>query len=99
MHRKHTRFSGRIVVVGFGSIGQGVMPLILRHIDMPRENILVITGDERGREVAAAYGVAFAIEPLIRDNLRQVLTSALGRGDFLLNLSVDVSSVELIKLA
>ena len=28
-------FRGRLVMLGFGSIGQGVLPLILRHIDMP----------------------------------------------------------------
>ena len=33
----HTRFSGRLVMLGFGSIGQGVLPLILRHIDIARE--------------------------------------------------------------
>ncbi len=31
---KRTRFPGRIVILGFGSIGQGVLPLILRHIDI-----------------------------------------------------------------
>ena len=33
---KHVAFGGRLVMLGFGSIGQGVLPLILRHIDMPR---------------------------------------------------------------
>ena len=28
----HVNFPGRLVFVGFGSIGQGVLPLILRHI-------------------------------------------------------------------
>ena len=28
----HVDFPGRIVFVGFGSIGQGVLPLVLRHI-------------------------------------------------------------------
>jgi len=28
----HLEFPGRIPVGGFGSIGQGVLPLILRHI-------------------------------------------------------------------
>ena len=32
---KHVAFGGRLVMVGCGSIGQGVLPLILRHIDMP----------------------------------------------------------------
>jgi homospermidine synthase len=34
---KHVAFGGRLVMLGFGSIGQGVLPLILRHIDMPRD--------------------------------------------------------------
>lgn len=94
----HTRFSGRLVMLGFGSIGQGVLPLILRHIDIPRENITIVTAEERGREVAAEYGIKFVLEPATRDNYRDLLTPLLGRGDFLLNLSVDVSSVALMAL-
>ncbi len=36
-------------------------------------------------------------EPLTRENFRRVLNPLLGRGDFLLNVSVDVSSIALIK--
>ena len=28
----HAKFDGRLVIIGFGTIGQGVLPLILRHI-------------------------------------------------------------------
>src|SRR6266513_2381078 len=66
-------FPGRILFVGFGSIGQGVLPLILRHIGI-------------------------APERLTRENYRRVLNPLLGRGDFLINVSVEVSSVALIKL-
>ena len=31
---KHVAFPGRLVIVGFGSIGQGVLPLLLRHIGL-----------------------------------------------------------------
>ena len=55
----HVAFGGRLIMLGFGSIGQGVLPLILRHIDMPRERITIISGDERGQEVAAENGVGF----------------------------------------
>jgi homospermidine synthase len=96
---KHVKFNGRLVMVGFGSIGQGVLPLILRHIDMPREKIAIVTGDEAGRAVAAEYGIDFRVEPLTRANYRAVLEPMLKAGDFLLNLSVDVSSVALIELA
>jgi homospermidine synthase len=96
---KHVKFDGRLVMVGFGSIGQGVLPLILRHIDMPREKITIVTAAETGREIAAEYGIDFRIEPLTRENHRAVLEPLLRAGDFLLNLSVDVSSVALIALA
>ena len=45
------------------------------------------------------YGVRFVVEPLTRENYRRVLEPLLGPGDFLLNLSVDVSSVALIEFA
>ena len=96
---KHVAFSGRLVMLGFGSIGQGVLPLILRHIDMPRERITIVTADDRGADVAAEYGVRRLVAPLTRDNFRDLPTPMLGKGDFLLNLSVDVSSVALIGLA
>jgi homospermidine synthase len=93
---KHVAFGGRLVMLGFGTIGQGVLPLILRHIDIPRERITIVSGDARGQDVAAENGVRFTIQPLTRDNFRNVLNPLLRAGDFLLNLSVDVSSVALI---
>jgi homospermidine synthase len=96
---KHAAFAGRLVMVGFGSIGQGVLPLILRHIDMPRESITIVTAEERGADVAAEYGIRFVQQPVTRENYRTLLDPLLGKGDFLLNLSVDVSSVALIMFA
>ncbi|PZW40846.1 homospermidine synthase [Humitalea rosea] len=92
-------FHGRLVILGFGSIGQGVVPLILRHIDLPRSAITIVTAEPRGQEVAQDYGLAFVQEAVTRENLDRLLRPLLGPGDFLLNLSVDVSSVALIRLA
>src|SRR4051794_36255495 len=95
---KYTVFPGRLVIVGFGSIGQGVLPLLLRHIDLRPDQITVITAELRGHEVAEEYGVRFVETALTRENYRAVLDGWLGAGDFLLNVSVDVSSVALIEL-
>ncbi|HEX2942403.1 MAG TPA: saccharopine dehydrogenase C-terminal domain-containing protein [Rhodopila sp.] len=95
---KHIAFRGRLVMLGFGSIGQGVLPLILRHVDITPGQISILSADVRGQDVAAEYGVAFTVLPVTRANLHDVLGSRLGAGDFLLNLSVDVSSVALIAL-
>ena len=98
LDRKHVAFSGRLVIVGFGSIGQGVLPLLLRHLEIDRSQITIMTAEPRGHEVAAEYGIRFTETALTRENYRAMLDSQLGRGDFLLNVSVDVSSVALIEL-
>ena len=95
----HVNFPGKIVFVGFGSIGQGVLPLILRHIGTSASRITIVTAEDRGRAEAQSYGVGFVRTALTRDNYRQVLEPLLQPGDFLLNLSVDVSSVALVRLA
>ena len=96
--KTHARFPGPIVMVGFGSIGRGTLPLILRHIDAPRERMVVIDPDDSGRWIAEKEGIRFRKLALTRENLRSELEPLLGRGGFLVNLSVEVSSVALIEL-
>ena len=93
----HVVFPGRLIFVGFGSIGQGVLPLILRHVGIQPDQITIVTADEAGEKIAQEYGVRFVKHALTRQNFKNVLDPIVGRGDFLLNLSVDVSSIALIK--
>lgn len=92
-------FGGNVVIIGFGSLGPGVLPLLLRHFNLDASRVTIITAEERGRDVANKYGVKFVIDPLTPDNYRDILTPLLKKGDFLLNVSVDVSSVALVELA
>jgi homospermidine synthase len=96
---KYTTFSGCLVIIGFGSIGQGVLPLILRHIEIRPDQITIVTAEDWGHGEATAYGVRFIERALTRENYREVLDPLVGAGDFILNLSVEVSSVALIEFA
>jgi homospermidine synthase len=97
-HPKYVGFKGKMVMIGFGSIGQGVLPLILRHIDMKARQITIVTADERGRDEAKKFGIEFIKKRLTRENYMQVLGPLLGQGDFVVNLSVEVASTALIEL-
>src|ERR1700749_4839925 len=96
-HEVHVKFAGRIVMVGFGSIGQGILPLILRHIGTSADRITIISAEDAGMSEAKEGGVKLRNTPLTRSNYRAVLEPLVSKGDFILNLSVDVSSVALIK--
>ena len=98
----HARFDGPIVLVGFGSIGRGVLPLLERHIahDKAKFTIIAPEGDTRG--IAKERGLRFLALALTPENMRETLTPLLtqgpGRG-LIVNLSVDVSSVAMMDFA
>ncbi|MFO1035533.1 MAG: saccharopine dehydrogenase NADP-binding domain-containing protein [Geminicoccaceae bacterium] len=95
----HTSLPGQLVLIGCGSIGQAVLPLILRHLDITPDRITIVTADSRGREEASALGITFIEQAITPDNYRRVLEPLVGTGDFILNLSVDVSSTAIVRFA
>lgn len=96
--KKYVKFDNKMLIVGFGSIGQAILPLILRHIAIKPEQITIITKKEDGREIAKQYGIPFLVHSITQENYLALLNDKLHQGDFLLNLSVDVSSKDLITL-
>eukprot|EP00484_Ammonia_sp_Unknown_P025727 CAMPEP_0197035322 /NCGR_PEP_ID=MMETSP1384-20130603/13162_1 /TAXON_ID=29189 /ORGANISM="Ammonia sp." /LENGTH=536 /DNA_ID=CAMNT_0042465371 /DNA_START=68 /DNA_END=1675 /DNA_ORIENTATION=+ len=93
----HFPENSKILILGYGSIGEGVLPLVLRHFNIAMENITVSTAADRGKEAQAAsakYGVNCEIVQVTKDNYEQYLGSKLNKGDLLINASVDVSSVD-----
>ena len=90
-HEVHVKFAGKIVFVGFGSIGQGVLPLILRHIGTSSDRITIVTADNGGRSEAEQFGVKFVKTALTRDNYRQVLEPLLDAGDVMGALAAQVA--------
>lgn len=95
---KQIDFPGRLLVIGYGSIGRGVLPLVIRHIGIGRNRITILSADPLGRREAELQGIDFEQITLTRDNLSAEIEPRLGDGDFLLNLSVDVSSIALIEI-
>jgi homospermidine synthase len=90
-------FNNKLCIIGFGSVGQAVLPLIFRHIKLSPSQVTIITKKTDGRDYAKEYGAEFIQEAVTPENYESILTKHLKAGDFLLNLSVDVSSAALIK--
>jgi homospermidine synthase len=97
----HARIDGPIVMIGFGSIGRGTLPLILRHFDCERDRITVIDPSDKHKKLVVSEGCHFVKLAITKENYRATLTQLLeGRGSgFIVNLSVEVSSVAIIELA
>ncbi|MBP7003236.1 homospermidine synthase [Amaricoccus sp.] len=93
----HGRIDGPVVIVGFGSIGRGTLPLIERHFDYDRDDIHVIEPSGEHADLLARRGVRHIPVALTPDNFRDVLDPlfACGKG-FCVNLSVDVGSLDMM---
>jgi homospermidine synthase len=92
-------FGGRIVMVGCGGIGQAILPLLRRHIAFGSDGLSVLAADEVGRGIAQECGAQFVYAHLKPRSFRRILGRHLRPGDLLLNLSVDVSSLDLMRFA
>jgi homospermidine synthase len=95
--QKHGALKGRLVLLGFGSIGQAMLPLLFRHFELQPSQVTVVSRGPDRSGIAEEYGVAYEATPLEQGNFEGILDPLLQEGDFLLNLSVDVSSLDLIR--
>ena len=95
----HARLDGPLVMVGFGSIGRGTLPLIERHIAYDPAAFTVVEPSLEFAALLSDRGIRHLPVALTQDNYRQVISALFpdGRG-FLVNLSVDVGSIDLMLL-
>ena len=98
----HGRIDGPIVMIGFGSIGKGTLPLIERHFAFDKARLVVIDPEDKDRKLLDERGIRFIHQAVTRDNYRELLTPLLTAGGgqgFCVNLSVDTSSLAIMELA
>src|SRR5690606_25956596 len=97
----HGAIDGPVVMIGFGSIGRGALPLIERHFTFDRARLVVIDPKATDRALAEKHGARFIEEAVTAENYRELLTPLLtagGGSGFCVNLSVDTSSLAIMRL-
>jgi len=99
----YAEITGPIVMIGFGSIGRGTLPLIERHFKFDKSRMVVIDPREEpsDMEILKKHGVRHIKEYVTKENYKELLKPLLTEGEgqgFCVNLSVDTSSLDIIKL-
>jgi homospermidine synthase len=67
-HILHAEFAGPIVMIGFGSIGRGVLPLLERHLGFDRSKFVVIDPVDTDRVLLDERGLRFEQVAITREN-------------------------------
>jgi len=96
----HGRIDGPIVMIGFGSIGKGTLPLIERHFTFDKSRLVVIDPEDKDRNILDDQGIKFLHQAVTKQNYRELLTPLLTQGGgqgFCVNLSVDTGSIDIME--
>jgi len=96
----HARITGPIVMIGFGSIGKGTLPLIERHFNYDKKRFVVIDPEDKDRAMLDKRGIRFVHQAVTKDNYRHLLAPLLTAGGgqgFCVNVSVDTSSLDIME--
>jgi homospermidine synthase len=96
----HGTITGPLVMIGLGSIGKGALPLIERHFKFDKSRFTVIDPVDTDAKLVTDKGYKFQKVALTPENYEEVLTPLLSEGEgqgFVVNLSVDTSSLDLMK--
>ena len=100
--KTYANWSGPIVMIGFGSIGRGSLPLILRHIKCDRSLITIVDPSTEWKHIADSENIEFRQAALTRANHKKLLKPLLTQGPgqaLIVNLSVDVDSMDIMRMA
>lgn len=94
--------TGPLIMIGFGSIGRGTLPLIERHFKFDKSKMVVLDPSTRNQHLLDERGIRFIQRAITKENYREVLGELLKDSEgqpFIVNLSVDTGSLDLIRLS
>src|SRR4051812_37597852 len=97
----HARIDGPLILIGFGSIGRGLLPLLERHISFDKERFFVIDPDATHRALLDVRGINFVHKPVTEENYRDLLIPLLKKGPgqaVCISLAVEGSSHAIMSL-
>ncbi len=98
---KQTQFHGNIIMIGYGSIGRGVLPLIERHIKFDHQKLTIIEPLSDNAEFLRANNIRHIKQHITQENYQEILQPLLNSQNqqaLCVNLSVDVDSFDIQKL-
>ena len=96
-----TKFDGRVVITGFGVVARAALPMLLKHVRVPLQNITVIDFAEREEALRPwiAKGLHFVRERVTPTNLPRLLSTYVGRGGLIIDLAWSIDCFDILEWA
>ena len=92
------KFNGKLLIIGCGSVSQCAIPLVLKLIKMPPENITIMDYvDNRARvKDALRKGVKYVNDKVTAQNFAELLGKYVGPGDMIIDLAWNIDCMAMV---
>ena len=95
------KFNGRILITGFGAVGQALLPILLKHLRIPCGHITVIDFADRQEMLRPwiARGLRYIRERITPQNLPRLLAAHVNGGDLIIDLAWSIGFFDILEWA
>lgn len=93
------KFNNKILIIGYGSVSQCTLPVLMDKIDVPLKNITIIDFENKSKALKkyTDQGLKYVCEKITPENLNQVLSEYVDNGGLLIDLAWNIGANDIIK--
>jgi homospermidine synthase len=95
---KHVKFGGKILIIGCGSVSQCAIPLVLRLIDVPPQNVTIMDFVDNKHRIKDSLkkGAKYVMERITKENYKDLLQKYVGKGDLIIDLAWNIECMDML---
>jgi len=92
-------FNNKVLIIGYGAVAKCTLPILLRHVNIPLDNITIIDFKDKAQDLKAwtTGGLRFFKKKVTPDNLSQILSEYLSDGGLLIDLAWNIDCCEMVQ--
>jgi homospermidine synthase len=92
-------FKNKVLIIGYGAVSKCTLPILLRHVNIPLENITIVDFKDKATDLKAwtTRGLRFFKKKITHENLDQILSEYLSPGGLLIDLAWNIDCCELVQ--
>jgi len=93
------QFKHKILVIGYGSVSQCTLPILMDKLDVPWKNITLIDFEDKSKALKkyTDRGLKFVCEKITPENLNQTLSKYTDDGGLIIDLAWNIGANDIIK--
>ncbi len=93
------RFPNKILIVGYGGVAQCTLPILFRHVDVPKKNVTVMDFEDKKSALKewTAQGVKYVRDRVTPENMGTLFGKYVRAGDLLIDLAWNIECTEILQ--